>query len=112
MLSVKQQIERDYKRHITLGQQSIKNDPKEFWIFIRSKKGMTRIPGRMFLDGINISQPQEIVENLDFFHKEYFNKYLAWIHGHSTVTNLCSVTQYISDNLECLRILLTRLFMH
>uniref|UniRef100_A0A1Y1KS26 Reverse transcriptase domain-containing protein n=1 Tax=Photinus pyralis TaxID=7054 RepID=A0A1Y1KS26_PHOPY len=68
---VKVQIRTSFNTYISDAQNSLVNNPKAFWSFIRSRKGDSRIPGIMHLADETYSTPQDIVNGF----KNYFSTF-------------------------------------
>ncbi|KAK9721974.1 hypothetical protein QE152_g19895 [Popillia japonica] len=47
-------------------------NPKSFWRFINSHKSSSRIPGNMVLEGVELLQPQDIVNSLGYQFSRVF----------------------------------------
>ncbi|KAK9747533.1 hypothetical protein QE152_g5251 [Popillia japonica] len=58
---VKKQIRQSHRVYLTNIQSSINNNTKEFWSYIHSKRGSTRIPGIVHFGGETATEPQSIV---------------------------------------------------
>ena len=74
---IKTQIHKAYKEYVRKTENNIRNDSKQFWNFINSKKGITRIPGKIILDDVSFNTPVGIVNAF----KNYFNS----VYQNSTV---------------------------
>ncbi|VEN35099.1 unnamed protein product [Callosobruchus maculatus] len=60
--SVKRKINDDYYNFLNHAENSISSDPTQFWNFIRNKKGNSRIPGVMRMEGSVFENEQDIVD--------------------------------------------------
>lgn len=72
-LRVKGQIQYDYKTFLFNSERNISNDPSNFWAFITSKKGQSRIPG-LVKDASNavFDNPQDIVDSFARFFQSVY----------------------------------------
>lgn len=69
---IKKQIANSYKTYINKVETNIQNDPSSFWSYIQSKKGFSRIPGRMSYNGAEYQRPEEIVNVFAKFFKSVY----------------------------------------
>lgn len=60
-----------YKTYLSRIQESIKNEPRQLFNFVRSKQGISRIPSNLIIDGRNVNDPQHIVQS---FANMFLNK--------------------------------------
>ena len=67
--SVKALISRDYNFYIRSTENSLLSKPKDFWNYVRDKRGRSRIPNLLKLDETIVRQPIDIVNAF----AEYFN---------------------------------------
>lgn len=95
---VKEKITTAYKAYLHNTEQSITNDPKQFWQFIQNKKNTTRIPGTTYGDNVTYSTPQHIVNGFG----QYFNSVYQPFH-HSD--NLHNRDNPCCNNLPCINLL-------
>ena len=58
---IKSQIKTDFHNFIKSTEDNVKSDPKKFWSYITSRKGSTRIPGRMTYNDRLLSTSRDIV---------------------------------------------------
>jgi len=76
-----------YKNYINNISDGFISDPKSFWRYVNSKRRTTRLPGVMFLNGENISDPQSIVNSFaDFFASFYLPSSARSLHESSYVS--------------------------
>ena len=80
-------------------EKNITLDPKKFWSFVRSKRGVTRIPGTMFYNDECNSDPNIIVNSFADYFKSVFidSSPLTDDVIFTKVNNTVSVT-YISED--------------
>ncbi|KYB24594.1 hypothetical protein TcasGA2_TC030943 [Tribolium castaneum] len=65
-------IAKGYSEYVKSMEDTISHDPRKFWTFIQTKRGKSRIPGTMFVNGEAISDPCIIVNNFaDYFKSVY-----------------------------------------
>ena len=57
----KQIIKTAYREYLNQIEESMKNNPKDFWKYVHLQKGTTRIPGRLVDEDKQFEDPQEIV---------------------------------------------------
>ncbi|XP_063932673.1 uncharacterized protein LOC135144578 [Zophobas morio] len=70
----KQLIRLGHDNYLREIEQSIHSTPKNLWKYVRSKKGTTRIPGKITYNGNVSDDPQKIV---DMFAEKFSNVYLS-----------------------------------
>lgn len=71
---LKQEIKKEYNEYIRRAENKIYSDPKVFWSFINSKKGTSRIPGKMVFRNSELTSPQQIVDAFaEHFKSVYVN---------------------------------------
>ena len=70
----KQLIRSGHDNYLREIEQSIHSTPKNLWKYVRSKKGTTRIPGKITYNGNVSDDPQKIV---DMFAEKFSNVYLS-----------------------------------
>lgn len=68
-------------------QSFISSDAKNFWSFIQSKKQQTRIPGKMFYEGEEYNNPNEIVNKFSQFFSSVYLPPNENIYNHSVSNN-------------------------
>ncbi|CAH0558646.1 unnamed protein product [Brassicogethes aeneus] len=128
-------FEKFLPNYISTVQENIKTNPSALWSYINEKRDTTRIPGTLYLDVKELTNPSDIVNAFSMFFSKFFNanpsqadntylsnlnfsmnlvteedvikvmeklsnKFTTGDDGRSTVTNLASVTQYISEVLD------------
>ncbi|EFA12649.1 hypothetical protein TcasGA2_TC004175 [Tribolium castaneum] len=65
-------IAKGYSEYVKSMEDTISHDPRKFWTFIQTKRGKSRIPGTIFVNGEAISDPCIIVNNFaDYFKSVY-----------------------------------------
>ncbi|KAJ8949067.1 hypothetical protein NQ318_016969 [Aromia moschata] len=80
--SVKLQVKAAYKNYINDIEQKLKRDPKHLWNYIQSKKGHTRIPGKLVNENLVFDTPQSIVDGFsDYFGSVYIQSAVCDITG-------------------------------
>ena len=71
---IKLQISEAYSCYLADVENSISDDPKKFWTYINAKKRKSRIPGKVYKDGISYDNPQAIVDAFaTFFESTFIN---------------------------------------
>ncbi|VEN35101.1 unnamed protein product [Callosobruchus maculatus] len=71
--SVKRKINDDYYNFLNHAENSISSDPTQFWNFIRNKKGNSRIPGVMRMEGSVFENEQDIVDAFGRYFSSVYN---------------------------------------
>ena len=69
----KQMISNCYKAPIQLIQSQISSDPSKFWVFVKSKRGASRIPGEVFYNGVMYSKPVDVLNAFAQFFSSAFS---------------------------------------
>ncbi|KAJ3661897.1 hypothetical protein Zmor_006273 [Zophobas morio] len=60
---IKIEIKKDFRNFQRSAEANMKSHPARFWSYVATKKGRTRIPGRMIYNGQPISTPRDIVNS-------------------------------------------------
>jgi hypothetical protein len=69
---IKRQIASARVAYLSSVQNNIRDDPRKFWSYINSKKGVSRIPGRVTCNGDVFDAPQNIVDAFASFFQSVF----------------------------------------
>jgi hypothetical protein len=69
---IKRQIASARVAYLSSVQNNIRDDPRKFWSYINSKKGVSRIPGRVTCNGDVFEAPQNIVDAFASFFQSVF----------------------------------------
>jgi hypothetical protein len=69
---IKRQIASARVAYLSSIQNNIRDDPRKFWSYINSKKGISRIPGRVTCNGDVFDAPQNIVDAFASFFQSVF----------------------------------------
>jgi hypothetical protein len=69
---IKRQIASARVAYLNSIQNNIRDDPRKFWSNINSKKGVSRIPGRITRNGDVFDAPQNIVDAFASFFQSVF----------------------------------------
>ena len=81
-----------YRVHLNQVESSWQSDPKKFWSYVNSKKGNSRIPGRMFTGDDQFESPQEIV---DAFASYFSSVYINPVGPTNLSSDTCNIIQNI-----------------
>lgn len=97
---IKIQTQKAYKDFVTKTESNIHDDPAQFWNFINSKKGITRIPGKITFDDITYNTPTEIVNAFKNYFNTVFQKSTSYKNNVSIFNNhpLISVNTVSEDD--------------
>ncbi|XP_063923008.1 uncharacterized protein LOC135137316 [Zophobas morio] len=70
---IKKEIKVAYINFMVSAETNIKQDPKNVWAYINQKKNVSSIPGHVFNKGIELTDPQEIVNHFAIHFSDVFS---------------------------------------
>lgn len=83
-------IEKDYRNYLNRIESSINSDPKEFWQFVKSKKGSSSVINAIKNGGTMVTNGEEICQ--------IFSNYFSSVFTQSTISNLQAIDSNTKDN--------------
>jgi hypothetical protein len=103
--SIKSEIKIAYSQYLQHVNKSLKQNPKSFWSFVKSKRDSNAIPSEMLYGNKNLSDPNEIADAFaDYFAQSFINNnsnsrsYIQDGLNLSLNANIISITSVTEDD--------------
>ncbi|EFA08522.1 hypothetical protein TcasGA2_TC006175 [Tribolium castaneum] len=89
-----------HKTHIRVTQESLTNNPKNFWKFVQQKKSATRIPGLMKYNNQELHDPLSIVNAFSNYFSSVYNQSKQTVNKNDASSPINNITVSIDNITE------------